>query len=107
VPTRTVTDSSFETDVLQSDTPVVVDFWAEWCGPCHQIAPALEEIADELDGRVIVAKVNIDEHPEWAGRYNVRSIPTMMLFRNGEIAATHMGSAPKSTLKGWVESNLA
>lgn len=105
MPTIKVTDASFETDVLQSKTPVVVDFWAEWCGPCRMIGPALEEIADELAGRVVIAKVNIDDEPEWAGRFNVRSIPTMMIFKGGEVVATKLGAEPKSSLKSWVEAN--
>ncbi|MBS3961869.1 MAG: thioredoxin [Sandarakinorhabdus sp.] len=99
-----VTDSSFEADVLKSRLPVLVDFWAEWCGPCRMIGPALEEISDELAGRVTIAKVNIDEHPEWAGRFNVRSIPTMLIFKDGELVSTKLGAAPKSSLKGWVEA---
>ncbi len=105
VPTIKVTDSSFEADVLGSEKPVVVDFWAEWCGPCRMIGPALEEIADELAGRVTIAKVNIDDEPEWANRFNVRTIPTMMIFRGGEVVATKMGAEPKSSLKSWVEAN--
>ncbi len=106
MPTRAITDAEFDAEVLQSDTPVVVDFWAQWCGPCRQIAPALEEISEELDGQLKVAKVNIDEEPEWAGRLQVRSIPTLMLFRNGEVAATHMGAAPKSAIRRWLDDNL-
>lgn len=105
MPTIKVTDASFESDVLKSDKPVVVDFWAEWCGPCRMIGPALEEISDELAGRVVIGKVNIDDEPEWAGRFNVRSIPTMMIFKGGELVATKMGAEPKSSLKAWVEAN--
>jgi thioredoxin 1 len=104
--TRKITDASFEADVLKSDTPVVVDFWAEWCGPCRMIAPALEEIADELDGRVTVAKLNIDEEPETAMKFGIRSIPTMMIFKGGEVVATKLGAEPKSALKRWVEESL-
>ena len=86
-----VTDASFEADVLNSETPVLVDFWAEWCGPCRMIAPALEEIAQELQGKVTIAKVNIDEEPEWASKYNVRSIPTMLVFKGGEKVAEKLG----------------
>jgi thioredoxin 1 len=101
-----VTDASFEADVLNSETPVLVDFWAEWCGPCRMIAPALEEIAQELQGKVTIAKVNIDEEPEWASKYNVRSIPTMLVFKGGEKVAEKLGAAPKSALKSWVEAAI-
>lgn len=104
--THTVTDASFATDVLQSDTPVLVDFWAEWCGPCRMIAPALEEISDELAGRLRVAKINIDEEPETAMKFGIRSIPTMMLFKGGEVVATKLGAEPKSALKRWIEAAL-
>jgi thioredoxin 1 len=104
--TKAITDASFQADVLDSDTPVLVDFWAEWCGPCKQIGPALEEISDELAGKVVIAKINIDDHPEAPGKYGVRGIPTMILFKNGEIADTKVGAAPKSALKGWLESAL-
>ena len=102
--TKHVTDSSFQSDVLDSDSPVLVDFWAEWCGPCKQIAPALEEISDELAGKVTVAKVDIDDNPETPSKYGVRGIPTLMLFKNGEVAATKIGALPKNKLKEWVES---
>jgi thioredoxin 1 len=101
-----VTDASFEADVLKSDKPVLVDFWAEWCGPCRMIGPALEEISDELAEKVTIAKVNIDDEPEWAGKFNVRSIPTMLIFKNGELVAQKLGAEPKSSLKKWVESAL-
>ena len=107
MPTKTITDASFDSDVLKSDTPVLVDFWAEWCGPCKMIGPALEEISGELDGRVTIAKLNIDDNPEMAGKLGVRGIPTMILFKNGEPAATKVGAAPKSALKGWLENELA
>ena len=104
--TKAITDASFQSDVLDSDTPVLVDFWAEWCGPCKMIGPSLEEIADELGEKVVIAKINIDENPEAPGQYGVRGIPTMILFKNGEAAATKVGAAPKSALKGWLEGAL-
>ncbi len=106
MPTKTITDQSFAEDVVNSDTPVLVDFWAEWCGPCKMIGPALEEISDELGDRVTIAKLNIDENPDMAGQLGVRGIPTMILFKNGEPAATKVGAAPKSALKGWLEGEL-
>lgn len=104
--TKAVTDLSFKEDVINSDKPVLVDFWAEWCGPCKMIGPALEEISEELADKVTIAKINIDENPDAPGQYGVRGIPTMILFKNGEAAATKVGAAPKSALKGWIESVL-
>ncbi|MEZ5708699.1 MAG: thioredoxin TrxA [Blastomonas sp.] len=104
--TKAVSDASFETDVLNADGPVLVDFWAEWCGPCKMIGPALEEISDELDGKVTIAKLNIDDHPDAPARYGVRGIPTMILFDKGQIVETKVGAAPKSALKGWLEGAL-
>lgn len=101
-----VSDASFDQDVLQAEGPVLVDYWAEWCGPCKMIGPALEEISEELADKVTIAKINIDENPDAPGQYGVRGIPTMILFKNGEVAATKVGAAPKSALKGWIESVL-
>jgi thioredoxin 1 len=104
--TSNVSDDTFEAEVLKSATPVVVDFWAEWCGPCRQIAPALEEIAKELDGKVKIAKLNIDENPRTPSRYNVRAIPTLMIFKDGELAATHTGAQAKGRLTEWITSTI-
>ncbi len=101
-----VSDDSFEKDVLKASAPVLVDFWAEWCGPCKMISPALEEIAQELDGRVTLAKINIDENPLTPQKYGVRGIPTLMLFKDGQVAATKVGALPKNQLASWVESVL-
>ncbi len=103
--TRT-SDESFDQDVLKADGPVLVDFWAEWCGPCKIIAPALEEIAEEMGGRVTVAKMNIDENPMTPQKYGVRGIPTLMLFKDGAVAATKVGALAKGQLAEWVESVL-
>ena len=102
-----VTDESFDKDVLQSGTPVLVDFWAEWCGPCKQIAPALDQISEELAGAVTIAKVNIEESPTTPSRYGVRSIPTLLLFKNGQVAATKIGAEPKQKLVSWINSNVS
>jgi thioredoxin 1 len=104
--TKTVTDASFNDDVIGSDKPVLVDFWAEWCGPCRMIAPALEQISTELGERVTVVKLNIDDNPEAPARYGVRGIPTMILFKGGEVAATKVGAAPKTQIQGWLEQVL-
>ena len=104
--TKTVTDQSFETDVLGAEGAVLVDFWAEWCGPCRMIAPALEEIANDLGDKVTVAKLNIDENPDTPGRYGVRGIPTMLLFKGGQPIAQKVGAAPRSQIQQWLESNL-
>ena len=101
---KQISDTSFDADVLKSSGPVVVDFWAEWCGPCRQIAPALEEIATELNGRVTIAKLNVDENPVAPSRYGVRGIPTLIIFKGGEVAATKVGALPKNKLKEWIES---
>ena len=104
--TKNVTDASFQQDVLDSDQPVLVDFWADWCGPCKMIAPALEEISDELAGQVTIAKMDIMANPEVAGRMGVQSIPFLVLFKNGEPVADMRGAAPKSRLKDWIESTI-
>ena len=102
-----VSDSSFEAEVLHAEGPVLVDFWAEWCGPCKMIAPFLDDLATEMAGRITVAKVNIDENPQTPRKYGVRGIPTMILFKSGQVAATKIGALPKSKLKEWVESVLS
>jgi thioredoxin 1 len=101
--TRKVTDDSFESDVLKSNVPVLVDFWAEWCGPCKAIAPALEDLAKDMAGKLTVAKINIDENPGTPSNYRVRGIPTLILFKDGQVAATKIGSLPKSKLYEWVQ----
>ena len=101
-----LTQDNFEKEVGQSATPVLVDFWAEWCGPCKMIGPALEEIAGELAGKLTVAKVDIDENPMTPGQFGVRGIPTLILFKDGKQVATKVGAMPKSALKAWIESSL-
>ena len=97
-----VTDDSFETDVLKSSTPVLVDFWAEWCGPCKQIGPALEQIADELSGKVTIAKINIDDSPMTPSKMGVKGIPTLMLFKDGQLASMKVGAMPKGKIVEWL-----
>ncbi len=104
--TKNVTDQSFATDVLGADKPVLVDFWAEWCGPCKMIAPALEELSQTMGDKVTIAKLNIDENPDTPGKYGVRGIPTMLLFKNGEPVAQKVGALPKSQLAAWLEGVL-
>jgi thioredoxin 1 len=97
-----VSDTTFETEVLQSKEPVVVDFWAEWCGPCRMIGPALEEISGTLGSKVKIVKLNVDENPATAQKYGIMSIPTLMLFKNGELASRQIGAAPKQKLEQWI-----
>jgi thioredoxin 1 len=104
--TKTVTDASFQADVLDSDTPVLVDFWAQWCGPCRQVAPILEEIAGEQDGKLTVAKLNVDENPQVAQKYGITSIPTMNVYQGGEVVKTIVGAKPKAMLLKDLESFL-
>jgi thioredoxin 1 len=101
-----VTDDDFETEVLQSSAPVLVDYWAEWCGPCKMIAPILDEIAEEYDGRLKVAKLNIDENPATPPRYGIRGIPTLMLFKSGDVEATKVGALSKSQLTAFLDQHL-
>ncbi len=104
--TKTITDDSFSADVLESKGLVLVDYWAEWCGPCKQIAPALEEISAEMEGSLTITKLNIDENPATPGSYGVRGIPTMMLFKDGEIAATKVGALPKNKIIEWINESI-
>jgi thioredoxin 1 len=103
---KKTSDQAFETEVLQAERPQLVDFWAEWCGPCRQIAPFLEEIATQYDGKLDVVKVNIDENPNTPTKYGVRGIPTLMMFKNGALVDQKVGALPKSRLVEWVDENL-
>ena len=101
-----VTDASFEQDVLKAAHPVLVDYWAEWCGPCKMIAPILDDVAAEYEGRICIAKLNIDQNPDTPPRYGIRGIPTLMLFKQGEVEATKVGAVSKSQLTAFIDSNL-
>jgi thioredoxin 1 len=101
-----VSDATFETEVLKAAEPVVVDFWAEWCGPCRMIAPALEEIAGSMGSKVKIVKLNVDENPKTAEKYGIMSIPTLMLFKNGELASRQVGAAPKQKLEHWITTSV-
>ncbi len=104
--TVAVTDATFDTEVKQADIPVIVDFWAEWCGPCKQIGPALEELSEEYAGRVKIVKVNVDENPASPGAVGVRGIPALFMYKNGEIVSNKVGAAAKAALKSWIEESV-
>ncbi len=106
MPVVKTTDAHFEEDVINASIPVVVDFWAEWCGPCRQIAPALEEISAELGSKVKIVKLNVDENPETAAKFGIRSIPTLLLFKNGANVSNHVGAAPKTALASWINGAI-
>ena len=104
--TNNTTDESFEKEILKSDKPALVDFWAEWCGPCKQLSPILEEISNEMSDQVVFAKHNIDEQPNMPTKYGVRGIPTMLLFKGGELKATKVGATTKSNIVSWIKENI-
>ncbi|MDC0513426.1 thioredoxin [Pelagibacteraceae bacterium] len=104
--TKKITDESFETDVVKASIPTVVDFWAEWCGPCKQIGPVLEEISDEMKDQIVIAKHNIDEEPNVPTKYGIRGIPTMLLFKDGQLKATKVGATTKSNIISWIKENI-
>ena len=104
--TVAVTDATFDTEVTKSDIPVVVDFWAEWCGPCKQIGPALEELSEQFDGQVKIAKINVDENPNSPAQLGVRGIPALLLFKDGQVVSNKVGAAPKAALQTWIQDAL-
>ena len=104
--TVAVTDATFDSEVVKSDIPVVVDFWAEWCGPCKQIGPALEELSDELNGRVKIVKVNVDENMNTAHQMGIRGIPALFMFKDGQVVSNKTGAAPKAALQSWIEETI-
>ena len=104
--TQKITDATFKQEVLESALPVVVDFWAEWCGPCRMIAPALEEISHEMEGKVKIVKLNVDENPAVAAQYGIRSIPTLLIFKNGQLASQKVGAASKTDLSKWISTSI-
>ena len=104
--TKSVTDESFDSDVIKSDKPIIVDFWAEWCGPCKQIGPVLEEISDEMKEQIVIAKNNIDQEPNTPTKYGIRGIPTMLLFKSGELKSTKVGATTKSNIVSWIKENI-
>lgn len=106
MPTKSVTDENFENDVLKNNKPVVVDFWAEWCAPCKQIGPVLEEISDEMKEQIVIAKHNIDQEPNTPTKYGIRGIPTMLLFKEGQLKATKVGATTKSNIVSWIKENI-
>ena len=106
MPTKTITDESFDSDVIKSNKPTVVDFWAEWCGPCKQIGPVLEEISEEMKDQVVIAKHNIDQEPNTPTKYGIKGIPTMLLFKGGELKATKVGATTKSNIVSWIKENI-
>ena len=106
MPTKQITDDNFQKELDESGVPILVDFWAEWCGPCKQIGPVLEELSDEYNNKLSVIKINIDENPVTPSKYGIRGIPTLLLFKNSELVSTKVGAFPKSSLQEWIEENI-